>query len=274
MDLGLKDKRVVITGSSRGIGYAIAKAFLDEGARVLLNGVDTARLAQAEKNLQTPDMRIASFYTNIASVEGTRRLFAEVDRLWGRLDVCVNNAAIHEASDFTVLDEDRWDDTVNMNLKSVYLCAQAAFERMSRQDAGGVILNAASFASVIPAYPLWILQRDQSRGRQHDAQHGGRICAVEHPRQRLCAGFHRHRHECRNHRQERRAGNVADRAQPPRNGRGGGGAGRIPGVGQGRLHQRRRTRDQRRQVFRPASERQLGPGRAPRRREEFTTDLN
>jgi 3-oxoacyl-[acyl-carrier protein] reductase len=156
MDLGLKDKRVVITGSSRGIGYAIAQAFLEEGARVLLNGVDRTRLAQAETELQTGDKRVSAFATDIASVDGAKRLFAEVDRLWGGLDVCVNNAAIHEATDFTILDEDRWDQTVNMNLKSVYLCAQAAFERMSKQGTGGVILNASSFAARIPAYPYGV----------------------------------------------------------------------------------------------------------------------
>lgn len=156
MELGLQEKRVVVTGSSRGIGYAIAQAFLDEGARVLLNGVDRARLAQAEKELQTDDNRVSAFAADIASVEGTRQLFAEVDQLWGGLDVCINNAAIHEATDFTVLNEDQWDRTVNMNLKSVYLCAQAAFERMSKEETGGVILNASSFAALIPAYPYGV----------------------------------------------------------------------------------------------------------------------
>ena len=153
MDLELKDKRVVITGSSRGIGYAIAQAFLEEGARVLLNGVDQTRLAQAEKELQTADKRVSAFAADIASVDGSKRLFADIDRLWDGLDVCINNAANHEVSDFTILDEDRWDQTVNMNLKSVYLCAQAAFERMSKQKTGGVILNASSFAALLPAYP-------------------------------------------------------------------------------------------------------------------------
>ena len=153
MDLGLKDKRVVITGSSRGIGYAIAQAFLEEGARVFLNGVDQGRLMQAESRLQTSDKRVYAFASDVAGVEGSSRLFAEIDRLWGGLDVCVNNAAIHEATDFTVLDEGAWDQTVNMNLKSVYLCAQAAFDRMSKQETGGVILNASSFAALIPAYP-------------------------------------------------------------------------------------------------------------------------
>ncbi len=156
MDLGLKDKRVVVTGSSRGIGYAIVQAFLAEGARVMLNGVDEKRLKQAEAELQTPDGRVVAVAANISAVDGVQRLFAEIDRVWGGLDVCVNNAAVHEATDFTVLNEDAWERAVSMNLKSVYLCAQAAFERMSRQDTGGVVLNASSFAALIPAYPYGI----------------------------------------------------------------------------------------------------------------------
>jgi NAD(P)-dependent dehydrogenase (short-subunit alcohol dehydrogenase family) len=123
---------------------------------VALNGVDKTRLAQAMEELQTSDDRVSGFVADIASVDGVKRLFAEVDRLWGGLDVCVNNAAIHEATDFTILDEDRWDRAVNMNLKSVYLCAQAAFERMSKQGTGGVILNASSYAALIPAYPYGV----------------------------------------------------------------------------------------------------------------------
>ncbi len=117
MDLGLKDKRVVVTGSSRGIGYAIAEAFLEEGARVMLNGVDAKRLADAEQALQTPDGRVSSVATDIASVEGGENFSARLTGQWGGLDVCINNAAIHEASDFTKLEEDLWDRTVNMNLK-------------------------------------------------------------------------------------------------------------------------------------------------------------
>lgn len=156
MDLGLKDKRVLITGSSRGIGFAIASEFLAEGARVMLNGVSPSRLAEAREALQTADNRVESFAGDIGTREGTQRLFAEIDRVWGGLDVCVNNAAVHEASDFTTVDEELWDRAVNMNLKSIYLCSQAAFERMSRQEDGGVILNASSFAALIPAYPYGI----------------------------------------------------------------------------------------------------------------------
>lgn len=153
MDLGLGGKKVVVTGSSRGIGHAVAEAFLREGAHVLLNGIDETRLREAETRLQTPDGRVSAFAADVSGSRGAARLFDEVDRLWGGVDVLVNNAAAHPATDFTVLDEGGWDALMNMNLKSVYLCSHAAFQRMKTRESGGVILNASSFAALIPAYP-------------------------------------------------------------------------------------------------------------------------
>jgi 3-oxoacyl-[acyl-carrier protein] reductase len=153
MDLGLEHKRVVITGSSRGIGFALAQAFLAEGARVLLNGVDPQRLDDAKDRLKGFGDRVSSVAADVSRGSGVERLFDEIDRIWGGVDVLVNNAAIHPKSDFTVLKEEQWNELMDMNLKSAYLCAQAAFQRMKAQEAGGVILNASSFAALIPAYP-------------------------------------------------------------------------------------------------------------------------
>jgi 3-oxoacyl-[acyl-carrier protein] reductase len=153
MDLDLEHKRVVITGSSRGIGFALAQAFLAEGARVLLNGVDPQRLEDAKDRLKGFGDRVSAVAADVSRGSGVERLFDEIDRIWGGVDVLVNNAAIHPKSDFTVLKEEQWNELMDMNLKSAYLCAQAAFQRMKAQEAGGVILNASSFAALIPAYP-------------------------------------------------------------------------------------------------------------------------
>jgi len=153
MDLGLEGKRVVITGSSRGIGFALARAFLEEGARVLLNGLDPTRLEEAQARLSGFGDRVSAVAADVSRRSGVERLFEEIDRIWGGVDVFVNNAATHPKSDFTVLAEEQWNELMDMNLKSAYLCAQAAFQRMKNQESGGVILNASSFAALIPAYP-------------------------------------------------------------------------------------------------------------------------
>lgn len=152
MDLGLKGKRVAITGSSRGLGFAIAKAFLVEGAEILVNGVNKMRLDAAAADLASLG-RIHTSATDISSSEGVEKLFADIDSCWGGLDVLVNNAAVHPQSNFVNLAEADWDVLMNINLKAAYLCAQAACQRMRAQPEGGVILNAASFAALIPAFP-------------------------------------------------------------------------------------------------------------------------
>ncbi|MDP8918708.1 MAG: SDR family oxidoreductase [Pseudomonadota bacterium] len=153
MDLGLDQKRVAITGSSRGIGLALAQAFLEEGARVMLNGLDPGRLEEARDRFAGFGDRVTAVAADVSRRSGVERLFEEIDRTWGGVDVFVNNAATHPTSDFTVLEEEQWNELMDMNLKSAYLCAQAAFQRMKNQESGGVILNASSFAALIPAYP-------------------------------------------------------------------------------------------------------------------------
>jgi 3-oxoacyl-[acyl-carrier protein] reductase len=153
MDLGLEQKRVVITGSSRGIGFALAQAFLEEGSRVLLNGLDERRLQEAQDRLAGFGDRVTAVAADVSRRSGVERLFEEIDRAWKGVDVFVNNAATHPTSDFAVLKEEQWNELMDMNLKSAYLCAQASFQRMKNQESGGVILNASSFAALIPAYP-------------------------------------------------------------------------------------------------------------------------
>jgi 3-oxoacyl-[acyl-carrier protein] reductase len=153
MDLGLEQKRVVITGSSRGIGFALAQAFLEEGSRVLLTGLDEKRLQEAQDRLAGFGDRVTAVAADVSRRSGVERLFEEIDRAWKGVDVFVNNAATHPTSDFAVLKEEQWNELMDMNLKSAYLCAQASFQRMKNQESGGVILNASSFAALIPAYP-------------------------------------------------------------------------------------------------------------------------
>lgn len=154
MDLGLKDKRVVVTGSTRGIGFAIARTFLEEGALVFIHGVDEGRLLQAKRELAEFDGRIFGVAADISTTGGVKQLFAGIDSAWAGLDVLVNNAAVYPPSDFPSLAEDDWDRMMDTNVKSVYLCSQQAYRRMKEQDTGGVIINAASFAAYIAAYPL------------------------------------------------------------------------------------------------------------------------
>lgn len=144
----LDGKVAVVTGSSRGIGKAIALGFAEAGATVVVNG-----RSEASANMGAGEVRaiggtalpIAADVTDRAEVE---RLMTEViDRL-GRIDIMVNNAGISEfykrAESVT---EDDWDSVMSANLKPVFLGCSAAGRRMKEQG-GGVILNVTSIGGL------------------------------------------------------------------------------------------------------------------------------
>ena len=91
MDLGLVERVVLITGGRRGIGFAIAEALLEEGARVAICGRDEAAGAEAAERLGP---RAGAFTADVRRDDDVRRLVAEVVERFGRLDAVVNNAVI------------------------------------------------------------------------------------------------------------------------------------------------------------------------------------
>lgn len=151
MDLGLKGKRVLITGSTRGIGLAAAKTFLEEGARVFINGVNKERLENVVNELKQSSAEVYGFAADVSEQSDVNHLFAAMDQEFGGLDILVNNAAVHHRIPWMNLSEEIWDKDMNINLKSLFMCSKKAVERMRNNLDGGVILNASSFAALIPS---------------------------------------------------------------------------------------------------------------------------
>jgi NAD(P)-dependent dehydrogenase (short-subunit alcohol dehydrogenase family) len=142
MDLGLKDKVVVVTGGASGIGRAAVEAFARLGAHVtaLDRNADTlARLAAEVDTVETRELDVAS----AADVDATIDAIAERH---GRLDVAVNNAGISRGLGWLhATDESHWDAVIDVNLKGVWLCMRAELRHMYAQRSG-VIVNTASAA--------------------------------------------------------------------------------------------------------------------------------
>jgi len=137
-------KTVLVTGSSRGIGYATARMFLDSGARVMINGVNSERLESAERGLKAFGDRVASHRADVrhrAEVEG---MFAELLRLWGGIDILVNNAADRPIANVVDMTDDVFDRNVDSILKGTFLCSQLAARQMIKQGRGGKIVNVSS----------------------------------------------------------------------------------------------------------------------------------
>lgn len=150
MDLGLSGKRILITGSSRGIGLATARVFVEEGARVIINGTNEQVLKTALNNLGGPSNTVQSVLADISSEEDIERMFKFVDNWLGGLDVLINNAAIYSKSPLVSMSNEQWNKTICTNLNSVFWSCKNAFYRMKDLEHDGVILNASSFGAVIP----------------------------------------------------------------------------------------------------------------------------
>ncbi|MFL5323084.1 MAG: SDR family NAD(P)-dependent oxidoreductase [Microvirga sp.] len=137
----LKDKVAVVTGAAQGIGLAIAERFAREGAKVAIGDINVEKGEAAAARLGAG----ALFHqADVGYRDQAEGLIARAVAAFGRLDILVNNAGITHNADFLDLAEDDYDRVLRTNLKSVFLCGQAAARRMVAQGGGGTIINMAS----------------------------------------------------------------------------------------------------------------------------------
>ena len=145
----LKDKVAIITGGSRGIGYATVEAFLREGAVVILtaSSQQSADRAVAKLKEENPDATVAGIGPDLSSPSAVREAFAAVADQYGGIDILVNNAGLSESTPFAVYTEEIFDQVMDLNVKGVFNASRAAAEIMA-QKGSGVILNTSSMVSI------------------------------------------------------------------------------------------------------------------------------
>jgi glucose 1-dehydrogenase len=131
----LADKVAIVTGATQGIGLACAERLVREGARVMLvdikpDGEDTARqLGEAAR----------FFAADVSQKVDVDAMIGATLQAFGRIDILVNNAGVTHAADFLDLTEDDFDRVLRINLKSMFLCGQAAAREMVKQQSGCII---------------------------------------------------------------------------------------------------------------------------------------
>jgi len=147
----LKDKVAVITGSSRGIGLAIAKGFSDEGAKVVLASRSVDKVSDVANEIKAQKGSKALGYpVDVRDPESVQRLISECVEAFGRVDIMVNNAGvsnIHPAED---LSSAEWARAVETDYYGVFYGCQAAAKQMISQG-GGSILNITSIYGIVAA---------------------------------------------------------------------------------------------------------------------------
>jgi len=140
----LKDKTVLITGASKGIGRALALGMAREGANIVLNyNSDRAGAEVVAGMIRDLGRRTLVLKADIAKVSQIQRMFAKANETFDRLDVLVNNAGITGWTSLFELTEEKWDRVINTNLKGTFFCSLAAAKWM-RENHGGSIINVST----------------------------------------------------------------------------------------------------------------------------------
>ena len=145
----LNNKVAIITGGSRGIGLATAKAFLKEGATVIItaSSPETAQKAALKLREEFPQSQVEGISPNLASLEEVSEAFSGVVAKYGSLDILVNNAGVSESTPFTSYTQEKFDKVMDLNVKGVFNATRAATEHMIPQGSG-VILSTSSMVSI------------------------------------------------------------------------------------------------------------------------------
>src|SRR5215469_8640480 len=127
----LAGKTALVTGSSSGIGRAIALRFAREGADVVINGRDERRIASVVKEAEASGRRILGFRANVASLAECRRMIEQTESEFGHLDILVCNAGVFHHTPLLEMSEEEWDEVLTIDLKGIFNCVRAAIAQMA-----------------------------------------------------------------------------------------------------------------------------------------------
>ncbi|MGZ9190178.1 MAG: SDR family NAD(P)-dependent oxidoreductase [Nitrospira sp.] len=143
----LKQKIAIVTGSSSGIGKAIALRFAEEGAIVVVAARRLAKCEETVAHIQAAGGTALPLQTDIAVESQVEQLIAETVRRFQRIDILVNNAGIFGGGRLAETSTEAFDRVMSTNLRGTFLCCRAGFTQM-KQQGGGTIINMSSVAGV------------------------------------------------------------------------------------------------------------------------------
>ena len=135
----LAGKRALVTGSSRGIGFAIAAALAGAGADVVLNARDTTALGQAAATLAESGARVRGVAFDVTNAESVNDAVEHIESEIGPIDILVNNAGMQHRAPLEEFPEDKFEQVMRTNVTSVFLVGQAVGRRMIPRGRGKII---------------------------------------------------------------------------------------------------------------------------------------
>ncbi len=144
----LEGKVAIITGGTRGIGFAIAKKYLENNAKVIIFGSRNETVEKAVKELKSLNNKyeVDGYYPNLTDEHNIENTFNEIESKYGHIDILVNNAGISSRTKIEDYTDEEYEKISNLNIKSVYVCSKTAVKYLKKTK--GVILNTSSMVSI------------------------------------------------------------------------------------------------------------------------------
>lgn len=144
----LQDKFILVTGSARGIGFAIAEKCAKEGAHVGVCDLSADAVNEAVANLQAQGLKASGFACDVSSAANVQTMVDAASKVTGRIDGLVNNAGITQDATLRKMTDEQWNTVINVNLTGVFNCARAVAPGMMDQGNGAIV----SISSVVGLY--------------------------------------------------------------------------------------------------------------------------
>jgi gluconate 5-dehydrogenase len=135
----LTGRTALVTGSSQGLGFAMARGLAQAGAAVILNGRDEGKLARAAAALQAEEVRVTTAAFDVTDGTAVAAAVAKLEAEFAPIDILVNNAGIQRRAPLAEMTEQQWREVLDTNLTSAFLVARAVAPRMIARGAGKII---------------------------------------------------------------------------------------------------------------------------------------
>ncbi|WP_106313060.1 glucose 1-dehydrogenase [Paraburkholderia sp. BL18I3N2] len=135
----LSGRRALVTGSSTGIGYALAKGLAGAGAEIILNGRSEARLAEAVSRLRDEGATVHAASFDVTSADDVENAIVNIEREIGAIDILVNNAGMQRRAPLEQFSHEQWQELMKTNVDSVFLVGQAVARHMIERQRGKII---------------------------------------------------------------------------------------------------------------------------------------
>lgn len=144
----LTNKVAIVTGGNRGLGKTMALALARAGADVVIIGRDEEKNEETVSEILKMGRKAFSFSIDLINVNAIQKMMDEVGNIFGKVDILVNNAGISQTKFALDVTEEEWDRVIDLNVKSLFFCSQAAAKKMKEQGYGKII-NIASVAGAV-----------------------------------------------------------------------------------------------------------------------------